>query len=130
MEIIQAQHTEELKEIRAKTTKTDAAIKTAKKLIRTLKSADADKPAKKSKAKFLNATKIGNLLAGISAIRVNQLLLAEGLQYPYRDPAGKQCWRATEKGQQFSKETSYKKDDRTYYRLKWKNSVLDYLQNC
>lgn len=151
LETTQAQHTEELKEIRAlATSKNEASslntdLKTTEAILNRVfdffnlngksfnpifvdKPAQKSKPTQRSKAKFLNATKIGNQL-GISAIRVNQLLLAEGLQYPYRADNGSQHWRATEKGQQFSEETSYQKGDLTYYRLKWKNSVLDYLLN-
>lgn len=76
----------------------------------------------------LNPTQLGEELGGISAIKVNKMLEARGLQ---RQDA-KKVWRPTEEGKKYCANFPYgpMENDHAGLQLKWKPRVLALLREC
>lgn len=69
---------------------------------------------------YLNATRIGEKLGGLSPQHVNQLLAKGGLQY--KD--GKD-WRLTDAGKEYGEEIPYTRNGHSGYRILWNLSVVE-----
>ena len=69
---------------------------------------------------FMNATKLGEKLGGLSSQKVNQMLADAKLQY--KD--GKN-WRITESGAKYGEEMPYKKNGHSGYQIRWNEKILE-----
>lgn len=70
-----------------------------------------------------NPTQIGELMGGVKAKEINQILQKIGLQVRKDDK-----WRITEQGKQFGEEMPFSRNGHTDYRILWHEKVLTKLK--
>lgn len=74
---------------------------------------------------FLNATEVGKRVGGLSARKLNQVLLELGFQYQEEDSKGRKIWRLTDEGKQYGEEMPYERNGHTGYQIRWTERIVD-----
>lgn len=71
---------------------------------------------------FMNATRLGEKLGGLTSRKVNQMLA--DAKFQYKDGRD---WRITDSGAEYGEEMPYKKNGHSGYQIRWNEKIIDVL---